>query len=87
VWPLGPSRTDLVIWGGALAAGAVGTLIAWAAGARLGSALTLGVGLLMVGVIGGLLWQERDRRFPGAAGTGEPEGGRPRPRPVTRGRR
>ena len=70
MWPLGPSRFDAWLWAGALALGAVGTLIARAAGARLGAALTLGVGLLIIGVLGGLLWQERDRRFPDAGDEG-----------------
>lgn len=41
-------KGDAVTWVAALAAAAAGTLVAWAAGARLGAALTLGVVLLTV---------------------------------------
>jgi len=39
---------DVFTWVAAIAAAAAGTLVAWAAGARLGAALTLGVVLLLV---------------------------------------
>jgi len=50
----GPSRRDLLIWAVGIVAGAVATLIASAAGARLGSALTAGVIALVAIVVGAL---------------------------------
>lgn len=55
----GPTRRDRLMWAAGLALAAGGTVIAWAAGARLGSALTLGVGLLALSVVGGLALQGR----------------------------
>lgn len=48
---------DVVTWVGALSAAAAGTLVAWVAGARLGSALTLGVVLLVVVVLARLAFE------------------------------
>lgn len=55
----GPSRRDALIWVAGLAIGAVATLIASAAGARLGSALTAGVIALVVVVVGALMLEGR----------------------------
>ncbi len=63
MWPLGFSRVDALAWVVALAVGAIGTLIAWAAGARLGAALTLGVVLVMVIVVVAMLVDARGRSF------------------------
>jgi hypothetical protein len=57
----GPSRRDLLIWAAGIVAGAVATLIASAAGARLGSALTAGVIALVAIVVGALALEARDR--------------------------
>lgn len=45
---------DLTLLLFALVLGAAGTALPWAAGARLGAALTLGVGLMIVLVVAGL---------------------------------
>lgn len=55
----GPTRRDLVAWAAGIAIGAVATLIASAAGARLGSALTAGVIALVVTVAGALALETR----------------------------
>ncbi len=57
----GPSRRDLLIWGAGIVVAAVATLIASAAGARLGSALTAGVIALVAIVVGALALEARDR--------------------------
>ena len=71
MWPLGPSRIDAIAWALALVLAAAGTLIAWAAGARLGAALTLGAIVLVVVVVVALLADaraHRDARIPGPGG-------------------
>jgi hypothetical protein len=65
MWPLGFSRVDVVAWGGGLAALVLGTVIASAAGARLGAALTLGVVLLVVVVVTAMLIDARGHTFEG----------------------
>jgi hypothetical protein len=57
----GPSRRDLLIWGTGIVVAAAATLIASAAGARLGSALTAGVIALVAIVVGALALEARDR--------------------------
>ncbi len=59
MWPLGPSRVDAIAWGAAVGLALIGTLIAWAMGARLGAALTLGVIILIVVVIAWLIVDAR----------------------------
>jgi nicotinamide riboside transporter PnuC len=63
MWPLGFSRVDVVAWLSAVVVGIIGTVIASAAGARLGAALTLGVILAMVIVIAAMLIDARGRSF------------------------
>ena len=63
MWPLGFSRADVLAWGIALATGITATAIAWAGGARLGAALTLGVGLMVVVIVVALLIDARGRSF------------------------
>lgn len=48
-------KADLVLWVAAVGLAAAATLIAWAAGARLGAALTLGVVVIIAGVMGVLV--------------------------------
>ncbi len=55
----GPTRRDAAVWGLAVAVAVVLTLVASAAGARLGSALTAGVIGLVVTVIAMLLLDTR----------------------------
>jgi hypothetical protein len=55
----GPTRRDAALWGIAFAVGAVLTLIALAAGARLGAALTAGVIGLVATMVAGLLVESR----------------------------
>lgn len=57
----GPSRRDVVIWAAGIVVAAVATLIASAAGARLGSALTAGVIALVAVVVGALGLEARHR--------------------------
>lgn len=57
----GPSRRDVVIWAAGIVIAAVATLIASAAGARLGSALTAGVIALVAVVVGALGLEARHR--------------------------
>jgi hypothetical protein len=57
----GLSRRDLTIWAAGIGAAAVATLIAWAAGARLGAALTAGVIVLVAAVAGALGVEGRHR--------------------------
>ncbi len=49
-----PNRRDLVMWSTGIVLAVVATLIASAAGARLGSALTGGVMVLVATVLAGL---------------------------------
>ena len=68
MWPLGPSRIDAIAWAAAVVLAALGTLIAWAAGARLGAALTLGAIILVAVIVAALLVDarsHRDTRLPG----------------------
>jgi hypothetical protein len=51
-----------VLWGGTVALAAVATVIAWAAGARLGAALTLGVAVIIAVVLGALIREALTRR-------------------------
>ena len=55
----GPTRRDAALWGIALAVGAVLTVIALAADARLGAALTAGVIGLTATLVAGLLVESR----------------------------
>lgn len=57
----GPSRRDTLAWAAGLVIGTVATLIASAAGARLGSALTAGVIALVATVVGALALEGRNR--------------------------
>lgn len=57
----GPSRGDALAWGVALIVATVVTLIAFAAGARLGSALTGGVIALAAVLVGALALEARRR--------------------------
>ncbi len=63
MWPLGFSRVDAIAWLTAIIVGIIGTVIAWAAGARLGAALTLGVILVMVVILVAMLIDARGRSF------------------------
>ena len=63
MWPLGFSRADALAWAIALATGVIATALAWAGGARLGAALTLGVGLMVVVIVVALLIDARGRSF------------------------
>jgi drug/metabolite transporter (DMT)-like permease len=63
MWPLGFSKVDAIAWLAAIIVGIIGTVIAWAAGARLGAALTLGVVLVMVIVLMAMLIDTRGRSF------------------------
>ena len=62
MWPLGPTRTDAVAWAVALVLAVSGTLIAWAAGARLGAALTLGAIVLIAVIVTALIVDARAHR-------------------------
>lgn len=55
----GPGRRDLVAWAAALVAAAIGTVIARASGARLGTALTVGVILLVAVIVASLAFERR----------------------------
>ncbi len=57
----GPKRRDLLMWSAGLVLAAIVTLIASAAGARLGSALTGGVIVLVAAVLTGLAIDARGR--------------------------
>jgi hypothetical protein len=81
----GPSRYDAWTWAAGIAALAGGTGVAYAAGARLGAALTLGVGLLVAVVVVALGAQEIRRRR--AGGRISPESRPPRGRATRRRRR
>ncbi len=59
MWPLGPSRADAIAWGAGVVLALIGTVIAWAMGARLGAALTLGVVILIVVVVAWLIVDAR----------------------------
>ena len=63
MWPLGFNRSDAVAWTIAVVVGVLSTWLAWAAGARLGAALTLGVVLMVVVVVTALLIDARGRAF------------------------
>lgn len=71
MWPLGPSRTDAVAWGVAVVLAVAGTLLTWAAGARLGAALTLGAAVLVAVIVVAMLVDARSHRdavIPGPGG-------------------
>jgi hypothetical protein len=53
---------DLALWTGAILLAAVATTIAWAAGARLGAALTLGVAVIIAVGLGSLIREAVSRR-------------------------
>ena len=88
----GPGERDAYLWAIAVGLAAGATAVAWAAGARLGAALTYGV-IVLVAVVNAGLWLEgrprrkraRDRK------QGSPEEARRPPlrsgRPPKRGRR
>ena len=59
------TRSDAVTWLVGVIAGVGATAIADAAGARLGAALTLGLGILIAVVLAGVLMA--DRTAPGGA--------------------
>ncbi len=63
MWALGFRRADPVMWAVALIAGGAGTAAASAGGARLGAALTLGVALMVVVIVGALMMDARGRSF------------------------
>jgi membrane protein YdbS with pleckstrin-like domain len=56
---LDTKRRDLVMWSVGLVLAVLATVIAWAAGARLGSALTGGVIVLVIIVVAGLAIDRR----------------------------
>ena len=62
MWPLGPSRTDALAWAAAVVLAAAGTLFAWAAGARLGAAISLGAGILVTVIVVAMLIDARGHR-------------------------
>lgn len=64
MWPLGLNRSDAIAWAIAVVVGVLSTWLAWASGARLGAALTLGVVLMVVVVVTALLIDARGRTFP-----------------------
>ncbi len=64
MWPLGFNRNDLIAWSIAVVAAVVGTWLAWASGARLGAAITLGAVLMVVVVVAAMLLDARGRAFP-----------------------
>lgn len=57
--PPGPNRRDPLVWAAGLVLATVATLIASAAGARLGAALTGGVIVLVATVLTGLALSDR----------------------------
>lgn len=63
MWSLGFSRADALAWAIAIIAGVIGTWGAWAGGARLGAALTLGVVLMVVVVVTAMFLDSRGRAF------------------------
>ncbi len=64
MWPLGFNHSDAIAWSIAVVVGVLSTWLAWAGGARLGAALTLGVVLMVVVVVTALLIDSRGRAFP-----------------------
>jgi len=58
----GPGERDVYLWAIAVGLAAIATVVAWAAGARLGAALTYGVIVLVVVTCGGLWLEGRPRR-------------------------
>lgn len=63
MWPLGFSRFDVIAWVAAVAVGVVATGIGWAAGARLGAALTVAAILMVLVIVVAMLWDARGRSF------------------------
>lgn len=63
MWPLGFTSADAIAWAIAVVAGAAGTLVAYAAGARLGAALTLGVALVVVVIVVAMLRDSHGSAF------------------------
>lgn len=63
MWPLGFNRTDALAWAIAVVVGVVATLASWATGARLGAALTLGVGLMVLVIVVAMAMDARGREF------------------------
>src|SRR5262249_51543118 len=68
----GPGERDVYLWALAVGLAAIATVVAWAAGARLGAALTYGVIVLVVVICGGVWLGGAPRRPRGGAGGGAP---------------
>ena len=64
MWPLAPTRIDAIAWVVAVALGVVGTALAYAGGARLGAALTLGAALMVAAIVAAMLFDARAHRAP-----------------------
>lgn len=71
MWPLAPSRIDAIAWGAAVVLAVAGTLLTWAAGARLGAALTLGAAVLVAVVVVAMLIDARSHRDAVIPGPGD----------------
>ena len=71
MWPLAPSRVDIVAWTTAVVLAAAGTFIASASGARLGVALTVGEIILIAVVVTFLIVDGTRHRGASIPGTGD----------------
>ncbi len=56
----GPNRRDLVVWAAALVAATAATIISSTAGARLGTALTVGVITVVAVILAALAYERVD---------------------------
>lgn len=68
----GRLRRDLALWLGTTAVAAVATAIAYASGARLGAALTLGLAVTIALVLGALGREALARRTPPGSAPTQP---------------
>jgi uncharacterized membrane-anchored protein len=71
MWPLAPSRVDILAWTTAIVLAAAGTSIASASGARLGVALTVGEIILIAVVVTFLIVDGTRHRGASIPGTGD----------------
>jgi len=71
MWPLAPSRVDILAWATAIVLSAAGTFIASASGARLGVALTVGEIILIAVVVTFLILDGARHRGVSIPGTGD----------------
>ena len=71
MWPLAPSRVDILAWTTAIVLAVAGTFIASAGGARLGVALTVGEIILIVVVVAFLIVDGTRHRDASIPGTGD----------------